>query len=155
MLVDFFPQVECYNATCYLQMRQKLHHALRDKHRRKKMTILRHDNTWLLSAYLCKERIQKNRWKLMPHQQPYTPDQAFLDYHLFRFIKDKMRGQCYAMIEAVQKATHTLSEQLKLCFTTKGSSRTVAKMHQSGWKILQRSDCSAEISVMWYFFIYN
>lgn len=155
MLVDFFPQVECYNATYYLQMRQKPHHALHDKHPGKKMTILQHDNTWLPSAYLCKERIQKNRWKLMPHQQPYTPDQAPLDYHLFGFIKDKMRAQCYAMNEAVQKVTHTLCEQPKWCFTTKGSSRTVAKMHQSGWRILQRSDCSAQISVKWCYFIYS
>lgn len=127
MLVNFFPQVECYNATCYLQMRQKLHHALRDKHPEKIMTILQNENTWLLIAYLCKEGIRKKRWKLLPHQQPYTPDQAPLNYHLFGFIKYQMRGQRYAMNEAVQKATHAVCEQLKWCFTTKGSSRTVAK----------------------------
>jgi len=57
-------------------MHQKFHYALRDKHPGKKMTILQHDNTWLHSDHLCKERIQKNRWQLLHHQQPYTPDQA-------------------------------------------------------------------------------
>jgi hypothetical protein len=66
-----------------------------------------------------------------------------------------MRGQRYAMNEAAQKATHTVCEQLKWYFTAKGSSRTVAKMHQSGWRILQRSDCNAQISLLWYFSIYN
>ena len=89
------------------------------------------------------------------HQLPYTLDQSPLDYHLFRFVKDQMQGQSYAMNEAVQKVTHTVCEQLKWCFTTRGSSRTVAKMHQSRWKILQRSKCNAQISLMWYFSIYN
>jgi hypothetical protein len=113
-----------------------------------------HPATWLLSAHLCKERIQ-NRCKLLPHQQPYTPDQVPLDYHLFRFIKDHMHGHYYVKIEAVQKATQFVCEQLKSRFITKGSSRTVAKVHQSGWGILQRSECNVHISQMWYFCIYN
>jgi len=94
MLVDFLPQVECCNATCYQQMCQKFHHAPYDKQPGKKMTILQHDNTWLHSDHLCKERIQKNRWQLLPHQQLFTPDQTHLDYHLFGFRKDQMQGQC-------------------------------------------------------------
>lgn len=155
MLVDFLPQVECCSAICFQQMCQKFHHALCDKQPRKKMTILQHDNTWLHSDYLCKERIQKNRWQLLPHQQLFTPDQTPLDYHLFGIVKDQMQGQRYGMTEAVQKATYTICEQMKWCFTTKRSSRKVAKMHQSGWRILQRSECNTQISLLWYFVTYN
>jgi hypothetical protein len=66
------------------------------------------------SVLICARRgFRRRGGNFCHHQQPYTPDQAHLIYHLFGFVKDQMRGQRYAMNEAVQKATHAVCEQLK------------------------------------------
>ena len=42
-------------------------------------------------------------WEVLPHA-PYSPDLAPSDYHLFGFVKNRMRGQHYETNEAPQTA---------------------------------------------------
>jgi hypothetical protein len=48
----------------------------------------------------------QNGWKLLSHP-PYSPDLAPLDYHLFRPLKDYLRGHHYETDEAVQEAVRS------------------------------------------------
>jgi histone-lysine N-methyltransferase SETMAR len=42
-------------------------------------------------------------WDLLPHP-PYSPDIAPSDYHLFRSLKNFLRGRCFTKDEEVQNA---------------------------------------------------
>jgi histone-lysine N-methyltransferase SETMAR len=52
------------------------------------------------------DKTEKFSWEVLPHP-PYQLDLAPLDYHLFRLIKDHMRGQYYQNNEAIQQTKRT------------------------------------------------
>jgi hypothetical protein len=48
----------------------------------------------------------QNGWELLSHP-PYSPDLTLSDYHLFRPLKDHLRGHNYETDEAVQETVRS------------------------------------------------
>jgi hypothetical protein len=94
ILVDFLPKKETVNAVHYVQMLQKLQHALCDKCLMKRHTIFQHDNACPHTAYLTLEKTERFRWEVLSHPS-YSADLAPLNDHLFGPLNDHMRGQHY------------------------------------------------------------
>jgi hypothetical protein len=86
-------------AAHYLLTLQTICHALCEKHPQKKKIILQ-DNTWLHTACLNVETIQKDGWNFSPiHPRVWALPSS--DYHLFQFVKDQVQDQHTATSEAV------------------------------------------------------
>jgi hypothetical protein len=72
-----------FTEACYIQTLNKLHHALCEKHPKKKKTvILQHDNVRPHSAHLNLQTIQKDSRELLSHPL-YSLDLVPSDYHCF------------------------------------------------------------------------
>ena len=86
------------------------------------------------SARLTSEAISKMGWEVLPHPS-YSPDLAPSDYHLFRFVKDQLRGQRYETTETIQKA-------VRQCLGMAGTEfyrRGIFKLIERWEKCVQRS----------------
>jgi len=123
------PWRETINAACNLQVLQKLCCALCYKCPGKRKIILLHKNTCLHTAVCGAD--SEELLGCSPHP-PYSLDQGPSNYHLFRFVKDKMWDQYCGTSEAVQEAiccclwipkTEFYYKEIFQIF------RTVAKMH--------------------------
>jgi transposase len=90
------------NSAHYVQTQLKLRRALRDKLLGRKF-VLQHDNARSNTARLTLEKIEKIGWEVLPHP-PYSPDLSPSDYHLFGFVKSRMRVQHYETKETLQTA---------------------------------------------------
>jgi histone-lysine N-methyltransferase SETMAR len=93
IFIEFLPPGETINAAHYVETLKKLRRAPCDKHPGKNI-ILQRDNAWPYTARLLSEEIRRFGWEVLPHPS-YSLDRAPSDYHLFRFIKDEMRGHLY------------------------------------------------------------
>ena len=102
ILVEFLECGQTITAARYVQTLHKLLHALRDKRPERDIIIL-YDNARPHAACLTSETIANMGWEVLPHPS-YSPDLAPSDYHLFGFVKDQLRGQCYETKETIQKA---------------------------------------------------
>ncbi|PNF14105.1 hypothetical protein B7P43_G01068, partial [Cryptotermes secundus] len=81
----------------------------------------------------------KDGWEVLSHPS-YSPDLAPSDYHLFRFVKDQLRGQCFETREAIQKAVYQWNRILqKGNFQTLNTGRNVYKKVAIMWKNKERS----------------
>ena len=104
ILAEFLEPGQTITAACYVQTLHKLRCVLCDKRLGRNIIIL-HDNTRPHAIRLTSEVIAKVGWEVLPHPS-YSRDLAPSDYHLFRFVKDQLRGQRYETTEAIQKAMH-------------------------------------------------
>jgi histone-lysine N-methyltransferase SETMAR len=89
-------------AAHYTQMLNKLLCVLREKHQKKKTIIFQQENMRPHTACLTLQTIQKNGWELHCHP-PCSLGFAPSDYHMFRPLKDHLRGHDYET-DAVQEA---------------------------------------------------
>jgi histone-lysine N-methyltransferase SETMAR len=79
-------------AECYCQQLQHLEEAIQQKRPgRQHGVILQYDNARLNTANMTKAANQELDWEILPHQ-PYSPDLAPLDYHLFHSLSNNLRG---------------------------------------------------------------
>lgn len=98
---------ETINASRYVETLHKLRQALRNE-RPGREVILQHDNTPPHYARCASEEIEKVGRCVLPHPS-YSSDLTPSDYHLSRFVNDKMRGQRFKTIEETQTtANHFL-----------------------------------------------
>jgi len=134
ILAEFLQRGQTITAARYVQTLHKLRRALRDKRPGRNIIIL-HDNARPHAARLTSEAIAKMGWEVLPHPS-YSPDLAPSDYHLFGFVKDQLRGQCYETTEAIQKA-------VRQCLRMAGTEfyrREIFKLPERWEKCVQRSD---------------
>jgi histone-lysine N-methyltransferase SETMAR len=102
---------ETISAVRYVQTPNKLRRALREECP-KKTVILQRDNARPHTARLTLQTIQKNDRELLSRPS-YNPDLAPSDYHLFRSLKNHVRGHNYGTDEAVRKPCEAGSEELE------------------------------------------
>jgi hypothetical protein len=79
------------------------------------------------------EATAKMGWEALPHPS-YSPDLAPYNYHLFRFVKNQLRGH-YETTEAIQKA---VCQCLRMP-GTKFYRRGIFKLPERCQKCVQRS----------------
>jgi len=133
ILVEFLEPGQTITAACYVQTLHKLRRALGDKHLGQNIIIL-HDNVRPHTARLTSEAIAKMGWEVLPHPS-YSPDLAPSDYHLFGFVKDQLRGQCYETTEAIQKTVRQCLQMVGMEFYRSG----IFKLPECWEKCVQRS----------------
>ena len=133
ILAEFLEPGQTITTALYVQTLHKLHRALRDKHPEWNIIIL-HDNAWPHAARLTSEAIAKMGWEVLPHPS-YSPDLAPSDYHLFGFVKDQLRGQCYETTAAIQKAVLQCLRMAGTEFYRRG----IFKLPERWEKCVQRS----------------
>jgi hypothetical protein len=76
----------------HFQQFRRLEEAIQQKcPGRRHGVILQHDNARPHTANMTKAAIQEQDWEIPPHQ-PYAPDLAPSDYHLFRCLSINLRG---------------------------------------------------------------
>jgi hypothetical protein len=88
--VYFLPRKE-NNTVRYVQLHQKLQHALCDKYLMKIQIILQHSSADPHTAHLTLGMMGKFGWEVLPHTA-CSLDLAPLKYHLFKPFKDHMRS---------------------------------------------------------------
>jgi histone-lysine N-methyltransferase SETMAR len=82
------------NKEVYAAQLQRLRQAIVEKRPFTSTVLFQHDNARPHTAAIVKDKIAEYGWELVPHP-PYSPDLAPSDYHLFRSMKNWMRGKEY------------------------------------------------------------
>ena len=86
------------NAELYVQQMERLKTAIQEKrHNRQHSVLLLHDNARPHIADMTKEAIQTHGWEVLPHQ-PYSPDLAPTDFHLFQSFSNAMHGISFSLV---------------------------------------------------------
>jgi len=129
ILAEFLEPGQTITAARYVQALHKFRCALRDI--RLGRNIILHDNACPHAAHLTSEAIARMGWEVLPHPS-YSPDLALSDYHLFRFVKDQLRGQRY---ETIQKAVCQCLRMAGTEFYRRG----ILKLPERWEKCIQRS----------------
>ena len=62
--------------------------------------LLHHDNAPAHTSAVAMATIRESKFELLSHP-PYSPDLAPSDYHVFRSLKDSLRGQRFGCDEEV------------------------------------------------------
>ena len=92
---QFLPKNETINAELYCQQLQRLKEAIeRERTSLNNQVLLLHDNARPHVAKMTKSTIEKLRWEVLPHQ-PYSPDLAPTDFHLFRSLSNHLSGHTF------------------------------------------------------------
>jgi histone-lysine N-methyltransferase SETMAR len=108
ILVDIMPRGQTINSDLYIQTLKNLQKRLRRvrPHKNVAEILLQHDNARSHTSVKTQEAITKLGWTVLPHQ-PYRPDIAPSDFHLFGALKDaisgKRFGSDYEVTEKVKK----------------------------------------------------
>ncbi|PNF18003.1 hypothetical protein B7P43_G13308 [Cryptotermes secundus] len=142
ILAEFLEPGQTTNAAGYVQTLHNFCHALCDKRLGRNIIIL-HDNARPHAARLTLEAIAKMGWEVLPHPS-HSPDLVPSNYHLFRFVKDQLRGR-FETREAIQKQCVGVFGRLERNFTkaefsnSQNAGRNVYKEVGIMWKNKERS----------------
>jgi len=72
--------------------------------------LLHHDNAPAHTSAVAMATIRESKFELLSHP-PYSPDLAPSDYHVFRSLKDSLRGQRFGCDEEV---VHVINDWFKV-----------------------------------------
>ena len=91
---------------------KKLSSAIKEKRRGKLShgVLLHHDNAPAHTSAVAMATIRESKFELLSHP-PYSPDLAPSDYHVFRSLKDSLRGQRFGCDEEV---VHVINDWFKV-----------------------------------------
>jgi len=104
ILLDFLEPGQTINSDRYIGTLTKLKAWISRVRPEKKTTfLLQHDNTRPHTSLKTVEHTANLRWTVLPHPL-YSPDLAPSDFHLFRPMKDGLRGQHFPSNAAVVRA---------------------------------------------------
>ena len=116
---ELLTQGNTVSAAVYVDQLHRLAAALREKRRRMAQVHLLHDNARPHVASATRRQLQELGWITVPHP-PYSPDLAPSDYHLFRALKNFLRGQSFPDFNSLKSALETFFEQQPLDFWRRG-----------------------------------
>ena len=103
---ELLPPNAIINAQLYWQQLEHLNQALRKKRPalvNQKGVMFHQDYTWHHTARITSQKIEELGWEKIPHQ-PYSPDLAPSDYHLFCRLQNHLEEKAFAMLEEVKNA---------------------------------------------------
>lgn len=110
---------ETINADKYLTQLAKLSAAIKKKRRRRVNVVLLHDNARPHVASAVRQQLENWGWETIPHP-PYSPDLAPSDYHLFRALKQYLRGKKFNDFSSIEADLNNFFEAQPSEFWAKG-----------------------------------
>ncbi|KAK6756246.1 hypothetical protein RB195_014569 [Necator americanus] len=81
--------------------------------------VEQHDNTQSHIGKMTEAEVKKFFWTILPHQ-PYSPDLAPSDYHLFSYLQRHVDGQDFQTCDDIKKALEQFFKELSPTFWSKG-----------------------------------
>ena len=106
LLIDFMPQKVTITGVYNADLLHKLRLAIKEKRRGKltKVPLLLHDKAPAHRSHVGQAAILESVFEEM-HHPPYSPDLAPSDYHLFKNLKQHLRGQRFLTDDELKYAT--------------------------------------------------
>lgn len=102
LMIDYLEHGRTVTGIYYAELIHKLRAAIKEK-RRGKLThgvLLHHDNAPAHTSHVAMTAVHDCGFELLCHP-PYSPDLAPSDFHLFRHLKDSLRGHVFQSDEDV------------------------------------------------------
>ena len=120
-MVDYFEQGKSVTGVYYAGLVRKLGEAIEKKRWRKLIEgmLLHHDNAPTHTSNVAIATIHECGFELLSHP-PYSPDVAPSDFHLFRHLKDSLRGWAFEDDDAVIMAVNESIEEQEQNFFVEG-----------------------------------
>jgi len=101
-MIDYLERGKTVTGVYYTELIRKLRSAIKEKRRGKLShgVLLHQDNAPARTSAVAMAAIRECGFELLS-PLPYSPDLAPSDYHVFRFLKDSLRGQSFGCDEEV------------------------------------------------------
>lgn len=121
LMIDYLERGKTVTGIYYAELIRKLRAVIKEKRRGKlrQGVLLHQDNAPAHTSAVAKAAIGECGFELLQHP-PYSPDLAPSDFHLFRFLKESLRGQKFESDENVIQAIDDWCEQLHESFFLDG-----------------------------------
>lgn len=121
LMIDYLQRGKTITGVYYAQLIRKLRVAIKEKRRGKlcQGVVFHQDNAPAHTSTVAMAAIRECGFELLQHP-PYSPDLAPSDYHLFRNLKDSLRGQKFDSDESVIRAIDDWFDQLDKSFFLDG-----------------------------------
>ena len=105
LMIDYLEQRKTVTGIYYAELIRKIRAVIKEKRRGKlrQGVLLHQDNAPAHTSAVAKAAIGGCGFELLQHP-PYSPDLAPSDFHLFRFLKESLRGQKFESDENVIQA---------------------------------------------------
>jgi histone-lysine N-methyltransferase SETMAR len=105
LMIDYLQKGKTVTGVYYAELIRKLREEIKKKRRGKlaQRVLLHHDNAPAHTSHIAMAAIHECGFELLCHP-PYSPDLAPSDFHLFRLLKDSLRGQVFESDEVVIQA---------------------------------------------------
>ena len=112
LMIDYLERGKTITGVHYADQIRKLRAAIKQKRRGKLShgVLLHQDNAPAHMSAVARAAIRECGFQLLNHP-PYSPDLAPSDYHMFRSLKDSLRGQKFDSDEEVIHAINSWFEQ--------------------------------------------
>lgn len=96
LMIDYMEQGKTVTGAYYATLINQLRSTIKQKRRGKlsRGILLHHDNAPAHTSHVAMAAIRDCGFQLLS-QPPYSPDLAPSDYHLFRYLKDSLRGRVF------------------------------------------------------------
>ena len=114
------------NGDVYCSALRRVARQLRD---REEDIILLHDNATPHTAGDTKDLLDELDWEVLPHP-PYSPDIAPSDFHLFRSLKNWLKGRRFNSIDEVRTGIQQFFDSKDLDFYQRGINNLVDRWEQ-------------------------
>ena len=111
-MIDYLERGKTITGVYYAELIKKLRSAIKEK-RRGKLShgmLLHHDNAPAHTSAIPMATILESRFELLSHR-PHSPDLTPTDYHVYRSLKDSLRGQRFGCDEEV---VHAINDWFKV-----------------------------------------
>lgn len=121
LMIDYLERGKTVTGNYYAELIRKLRTVIKEKRRGKlrQGVLLHQDNAPAHTSAVAKAAIDECGFELLQHP-PYSPDLAPSDFHLFRFLKELLRGQKFDSDENVIHAIDDWCEGLHESFFLDG-----------------------------------
>lgn len=118
LMIDYLERGTTVTGVYYAELIRKLRKTIKEKRRGKlaQGVLLHHDNAPAHTSHVAMAAIHECGFELLCHP-PYSPDLAPSDFHLFRLLKDSLRGRVFKSDEdVIQAINEWIQEQEQTLF---------------------------------------
>lgn len=86
---------------------------------RENAVIFLHDNARPHTSKMTRRKLEELDWEVLPHA-PYSPDKSPSDYHLFRSLKNWLKGRRFETLNQLRIGVQTFFDSKEADFYERG-----------------------------------